>query len=211
MPLRREIEQLDRAALRAEAAALLRARRRAPDAARDGRLARRAADQRHVRRVARRRSLGAGWQVLHITGERVRASPTPASPGYAMLAYADRMDLAFAIADLAVSRAGAATVSELAALGIPAVYVPYPVGNGEQRSTRADVGRRRRRRCSSTTREFTPDLGARRARAAARRPRPRRAHGRAQRHPSAIATAPTAWSRSSRRSRAPGLARRVTW
>ena len=49
------------------------------------------------------------------------------------------MDLALAVADAAVSRAGAATVSELAALGIPAVYVPYPVGNGEQRFNAADV------------------------------------------------------------------------
>ena len=30
-------------------------------------------------------------------------------------------------------------MSELAALGIPAVYVPYPVGNGEQRFNAADV------------------------------------------------------------------------
>jgi UDP-N-acetylglucosamine--N-acetylmuramyl-(pentapeptide) pyrophosphoryl-undecaprenol N-acetylglucosamine transferase len=56
-----------------------------------------------------------------------------------MVEYADRMDLALALADGAVSRAGAATVSELSALGIPAVYVPYPVGNGEQRFNAADV------------------------------------------------------------------------
>jgi UDP-N-acetylglucosamine--N-acetylmuramyl-(pentapeptide) pyrophosphoryl-undecaprenol N-acetylglucosamine transferase len=31
-----------------------------------------------------------------------------------------------------VARSGAATVSELAGLGIPSVFVPYPVGNGEQ-------------------------------------------------------------------------------
>lgn len=49
------------------------------------------------------------------------------------------MDLALAAADLAVSRAGAATVCELSALGVPAVYVPYPVGNGEQRFNAAGV------------------------------------------------------------------------
>jgi len=46
--------------------------------------------------------------------------------------YLDRMDLAFALADVVVSRAGAATVSEISALGIPTLYVPYAVGNGEQ-------------------------------------------------------------------------------
>jgi UDP-N-acetylglucosamine--N-acetylmuramyl-(pentapeptide) pyrophosphoryl-undecaprenol N-acetylglucosamine transferase len=75
--------------------------------------------------------LGAGWQVLHITGSR---SPVddPGLAGYRILEYCDRMDLALAVADVAVSRAGAATVCELAAVGIPAVFVPYPVGNGEQ-------------------------------------------------------------------------------
>jgi UDP-N-acetylglucosamine--N-acetylmuramyl-(pentapeptide) pyrophosphoryl-undecaprenol N-acetylglucosamine transferase len=42
------------------------------------------------------------------------------------------MDLAFALADFIVSRSGAATVSEISALGIPTAYVPYAVGNGEQ-------------------------------------------------------------------------------
>lgn len=43
------------------------------------------------------------------------------------------MEQALAVADLVLCRSGAGTVSELAALGIPAVYVPLPVGNGEQR------------------------------------------------------------------------------
>ncbi|MGN6272987.1 MAG: UDP-N-acetylglucosamine--N-acetylmuramyl-(pentapeptide) pyrophosphoryl-undecaprenol N-acetylglucosamine transferase [Protaetiibacter sp.] len=75
--------------------------------------------------------LGSGWQVLHITGDRAPVVD-PGLPGYRILEYCDRMDLALATADLAVSRAGSATVSELAALGIPAVFVPYAVGNGEQ-------------------------------------------------------------------------------
>lgn len=47
--------------------------------------------------------------------------------------YLERIDLAFACADLVVCRSGAGMVSELTALGVPAVYVPLPVGNGEQR------------------------------------------------------------------------------
>ena len=84
-----------------------------------------------------------------------------------MVEYADRMDLALAIADVAVSRAGAATVSELAALGIPAVYVPYPVGNGEQRFNAAGVVDAGGGILVDDAR-FLPDVGARRARAAAR-------------------------------------------
>jgi UDP-N-acetylglucosamine--N-acetylmuramyl-(pentapeptide) pyrophosphoryl-undecaprenol N-acetylglucosamine transferase len=43
------------------------------------------------------------------------------------------MDLAYSAADLAITRAGAMTCAELAAVGLAAVYVPLPIGNGEQR------------------------------------------------------------------------------
>ncbi len=56
-----------------------------------------------------------------------------------MLAYCDRMDLAYAAADLVVARSGANTVCELTAVGLPAVYVPLPIGNGEQRLNAASV------------------------------------------------------------------------
>ena len=47
-------------------------------------------------------------------------------------AFVDRMDLAYAAADLVVCRAGANSVTEAAAVGLPAVFVPLPIGNGEQ-------------------------------------------------------------------------------
>jgi UDP-N-acetylglucosamine--N-acetylmuramyl-(pentapeptide) pyrophosphoryl-undecaprenol N-acetylglucosamine transferase len=82
--------------------------------------------------------LAAGWQLLHVTGER-SDTVDPEVPGYALRRYVDRMDLAFALADLIVSRSGSATVSEVSALGIPALYVPYSVGNGEQRLNAASA------------------------------------------------------------------------
>lgn len=82
--------------------------------------------------------LAAGWQLLHVTGERSDMAD-PEVPGYALRRYVDRMDLAFALADLIVSRSGSATVSEVSALGIPALYVPYSVGNGEQRLNAASA------------------------------------------------------------------------
>ncbi|MGV8857030.1 UDP-N-acetylglucosamine--N-acetylmuramyl-(pentapeptide) pyrophosphoryl-undecaprenol N-acetylglucosamine transferase [Rhodoglobus sp.] len=89
------------------------------------------------------RILGAGWQVLHITGEYRDVVEDPRLPGYVVVKYCDRMELALAAADLAIARAGTSTVAELTGLGIPAIYVPYPVGNGEQKSnarTAVDAG-----------------------------------------------------------------------
>jgi UDP-N-acetylglucosamine--N-acetylmuramyl-(pentapeptide) pyrophosphoryl-undecaprenol N-acetylglucosamine transferase len=80
----------------------------------------------------------AGIQVLHIMGDRSDLGEVD-EPGYRRIAYCDRMDLAIASADLAIARSGAATVSEFAALGLPAIYVPYPVGNGEQALNAKDV------------------------------------------------------------------------
>jgi UDP-N-acetylglucosamine--N-acetylmuramyl-(pentapeptide) pyrophosphoryl-undecaprenol N-acetylglucosamine transferase len=79
--------------------------------------------------------LGAGVQVLHVTGPRnsteVQAPPGPVP--YVAVPYVDRMDLAYAAADFALCRAGAMTCAELTAVGLPAAYVPLPIGNGEQR------------------------------------------------------------------------------
>lgn len=52
---------------------------------------------------------------------------------YHAVEYLERIDRAFACADLVICRSGAGTVSELTALGLPAIYVPLPIGNGEQR------------------------------------------------------------------------------
>ncbi len=76
----------------------------------------------------------AGVQVLHVVGPKGEASvPREAGrPPYVVLPYVDRMDLAYAAADLVVCRAGANSVTEAAAVGLPAVFVPLPIGNGEQ-------------------------------------------------------------------------------
>jgi len=74
----------------------------------------------------------AGIQLIHIVGDKAGLEPIHTG-SYVRLSYCDRMDLAIAAADFAVARAGAATVSEFSAVGLPAVFVPYPVGNGEQR------------------------------------------------------------------------------
>jgi UDP-N-acetylglucosamine--N-acetylmuramyl-(pentapeptide) pyrophosphoryl-undecaprenol N-acetylglucosamine transferase len=137
MPLRREIVDLDVAATRAEAAAHF-----GLDAGRPTLLV--FGGSLGAQRLneafggAWQDVLDARWQLLHITGERSDLAD-PKAPGYVVARYVDRMDLAFALADAIVSRAGSATVSEISALGIPAVYVPYAVGNGEQRLNAASA------------------------------------------------------------------------
>jgi len=64
---------------------------------------------------------------------RVDRSGENGRPPYVVVPFVDRMELAFAAADLVVCRGGANTVAEVTAVGLPAVYVPLPVGNGEQR------------------------------------------------------------------------------
>jgi UDP-N-acetylglucosamine--N-acetylmuramyl-(pentapeptide) pyrophosphoryl-undecaprenol N-acetylglucosamine transferase len=77
----------------------------------------------------------AGVQVLHIIGPRNGHDAPVASTGvpYVATPYIDRMDLAYSAADFALCRAGAMTCAELTAVGLPAAYVPLPIGNGEQR------------------------------------------------------------------------------
>ncbi len=78
--------------------------------------------------------VAAGVQVLHATGPAQSVElPELSGPGrYVVVPYLDRIDLAYAAADLMLCRAGAMTCAELAAVGLPGVYVPLPHGNGEQ-------------------------------------------------------------------------------
>ena len=55
--------------------------------------------------------------------------------------YLERMDLAYAAADLALCRAGAVTVAELSAVGLPAAFVPLPHRQRRAAAQRAAGGR----------------------------------------------------------------------
>ncbi|BAH49063.1 undecaprenyldiphospho-muramoylpentapeptide beta-N-acetylglucosaminyltransferase [Rhodococcus opacus] len=76
----------------------------------------------------------AGVAVLHAHGPK-NTLDVPAAPGgppYVAVPYLSRMDLAYSAADAVICRSGAMTVAEVSAVGLPAVYVPLPHGNGEQ-------------------------------------------------------------------------------
>jgi UDP-N-acetylglucosamine--N-acetylmuramyl-(pentapeptide) pyrophosphoryl-undecaprenol N-acetylglucosamine transferase len=140
IPLRREVTTLDRAGQRVAARAAF-----GLDADRPTLLV--VGGSQGARRLnaavpgAAAALLAAGVQVLHAAGagHDVAVPRRPGEPPYVVLPYVDRMDLAYAAADLAVCRAGALTCAEVAAVGLPAAYVPLPVGNGEQRLNAAPV------------------------------------------------------------------------
>jgi UDP-N-acetylglucosamine--N-acetylmuramyl-(pentapeptide) pyrophosphoryl-undecaprenol N-acetylglucosamine transferase len=133
LPIRRMISTLDRPALRAEARETF-----GLDPDRTTLLV--TGGSQGARRLnqsvsaAQRALADAGVQVLHVTGPAGEADVQRRSedPAYVVVPYVDRMDLAYAAADLVVCRAGANTVTETAAVGLPAVFVPLPIGNGEQ-------------------------------------------------------------------------------
>ncbi len=132
LPIRPMISGLDRVALRAEARAFF-----GLDADRPTLLV--TGGSQGARRLNQAVSgaagalAAAGVQVLHAEGKHGGAAPAATDVPYVVVEYIDRMDLAFAAADLAMCRAGANSVTEAAAVGLPAVYVPLPIGNGEQR------------------------------------------------------------------------------
>ena len=135
MPLRASITGLDRAALRAEA-------REHFGFAEDARVllvfggSQGAVSINRAVSAAADTLAAAGVSVLHAHGPKNTLdlpAPRPGDPPYVAVPYLSRMDLAYAAADLAICRSGAMTVAEVSAVGLPAVYVPLPIGNGEQR------------------------------------------------------------------------------
>ncbi len=77
----------------------------------------------------------AGVQVLHVQGGRNDPFdvPTDLPVPYRVVPYLSEMELGYAVADLMLCRGGAITVAETTALGLPAIYVPYPHSNQEQK------------------------------------------------------------------------------
>ncbi len=135
IPLRRRISHLDRAAARGDARAAL--------GLADGPVLLVTGGSQGARRIntavvgAAPGLAAAGVQVLHIAGPSqaaaVRSALGPeAPPTHHVLDFVDGMDVAYAASDLVLCRAGAMTCAELSAVGLPAVYVPLPIGNGEQ-------------------------------------------------------------------------------
>lgn len=133
IPLRRSITTLDRTVLRAEAREFFGLDPDAPTLLVFG--GSQGAQSINVALSGAAKDLAdAGVGVLHAHGPKntLVVQEFPGRPAYVPVPYLERMDLAYAAADVVLCRSGAMTAAEVSAVGLPAVFVPLPHGNGEQ-------------------------------------------------------------------------------
>ncbi|MEA3296679.1 MAG: undecaprenyldiphospho-muramoylpentapeptide beta-N-acetylglucosaminyltransferase [candidate division Zixibacteria bacterium] len=87
------------------------------------------------------KSLPENYQLLWQTGKRdykdVTAQVGDKARCCSLFPFVERMELVYAIADLAIARAGALTLAELAACGVPAILIPYPFAAGDHQRKNA--------------------------------------------------------------------------
>ena len=138
LPVRRMIATLDRADLRDEALATFGLRGDLPVLLVTGGSQGAGSINRAVLGSAQAFADG-GVQVLHVTGRSHETEAPDTGVPYVVLGFVDRMDLAYSAADAVLCRAGSNTVTEVSGVGLPAVYVPLPIGNGEQALNAAAV------------------------------------------------------------------------
>jgi UDP-N-acetylglucosamine--N-acetylmuramyl-(pentapeptide) pyrophosphoryl-undecaprenol N-acetylglucosamine transferase len=81
-------------------------------------------------------ALAEQWQVIHVSGpeklKEVAVAWRSRPIAVKAVEYCNRMDLAYAAADLALCRSGAGAVAELAATATPAILMPYPYHKDQQ-------------------------------------------------------------------------------
>jgi UDP-N-acetylglucosamine--N-acetylmuramyl-(pentapeptide) pyrophosphoryl-undecaprenol N-acetylglucosamine transferase len=85
-----------------------------------------------------------GVQILHITGpaeyQTVRDEYAKHKQLNAqVLAFCHRMELAYTVADLAIARSGASSMTELAYFGLPSILVPYPHAADDHQTKNAEI------------------------------------------------------------------------
>ncbi|WP_439936321.1 undecaprenyldiphospho-muramoylpentapeptide beta-N-acetylglucosaminyltransferase [Nocardia sp. N13] len=131
LPIRRMVSTMDRAALREEALTAFGLRHDLPTLLVTGGSQGAARINAAVSGAAADLA-SAGVQVLHVVGPKHGLDVVSGEVPYVVLNYVDRMDLAYAAADAVLCRSGSNTVTEVSGVGLPAIYVPLPIGNGEQ-------------------------------------------------------------------------------
>jgi len=81
------------------------------------------------------------FQVIHASGPQdypeLQNQYNQLGIPFALFEFLDKMEEAYHIADLVVSRSGAGTVSEIASFQLPAIFIPYPFAQGHQKENAA--------------------------------------------------------------------------
>tara|TARA_Y100001968_G_scaffold154331_1_gene140975 strand:+ start:149 stop:1222 length:1074 start_codon:yes stop_codon:yes gene_type:complete len=81
--------------------------------------------------------LGNGCRVVHLTGEKDFMSTSMRHPNLIVKGFTDDMPGLLQHSDLAISRAGSGTISELSISSTPAILVPYPFASDDHQSFNA--------------------------------------------------------------------------
>ena len=85
-----------------------------------------------------------GLRIVHSTGKELLDEVTSAlaltddeRTRWDVRPYIDNMGEALAAADLVLSRSGASSIAEIAALAVPSILVPYPLATADHQTTNA--------------------------------------------------------------------------
>ena len=101
-------------------------------------------------------------QVIHLTGRddeaAVRAAYEAAGVNAYVAAFHHRMQEAYSAADFAISRSGAASLSELAYFGLPSLLIPYPFAAEDHQTFNAQIFTEAKAAVTLKERETTGDF-----------------------------------------------------
>ncbi|HEQ60720.1 MAG TPA: undecaprenyldiphospho-muramoylpentapeptide beta-N-acetylglucosaminyltransferase [Firmicutes bacterium] len=118
----------------------------------------------------------ADWQTLFITGpnnyEEVCSKPLP--PKVIVKDYVEAMGTAYTSASLVIARAGAVSLAEITAAGLPAILIPLPIATGGHQAKNAEILQRQGAAVVIEDARLTPDTLAEAVRALVRDPERRR-------------------------------------
>lgn len=81
----------------------------------------------------------AGAYIVHLTGEQDPDADSLKHPQYITLPFYDNMAALLQRANLAISRSGAGSLTELAVCGVPAILIPYPFAAEDHQTYNAEV------------------------------------------------------------------------
>jgi UDP-N-acetylglucosamine--N-acetylmuramyl-(pentapeptide) pyrophosphoryl-undecaprenol N-acetylglucosamine transferase len=100
----------------------------------------------------------AGAYIVHLTGDRDPEANTLQHPQYISMPFYDNMAALLRRANLAISRSGAGSLTELAVCGTPAILIPYPFAAEDHQTFNSAVFTEVGAALSFQQSELTPEI-----------------------------------------------------